>query len=129
MEHGTYKIIKRRVSYGMGYGRKLGFPTANLIPVRSQNKSPLKEGIYAGVATINRRRTRYKAGIVITRGENGRTAIETHLIGFSGDLYGKRLTISLLCYLRPFKKFKTKTLLKRQIKKDIKQIVKLDVAK
>ena len=33
--------------------------------------------------------------------------METHIIGFSGDLYGSDMTVSLLRFLRPEKKFGT----------------------
>jgi len=68
----------------------------------------------------------YKAAIVIGPLDNHHLPkIEAHLIGFDGNLYGKRLRLSLVKYLRPFKKFNNEAELKKQIKKDIKEIKKL----
>lgn len=119
--------ITGTVIRGKKEGRKIGFPTANLILLPSQKKPRVKEGIYAGAVSVNREQKIYRAGIVITCDEKRRTMIEAYLIGFSGNLYEKQLKISLKHYLRPFKKFNTKTLLKKQIEKDIKQIEKLSV--
>lgn len=101
---------------GDQYGRKLGFPTANL-DRREYNRRglKLKFGIYAGASS-----TGHKAAIVIgPLDKKGLPKIEAHLIGFKGNLYGKKIVLELKKHLRPFKKFKNETDLKRAIKKDI----------
>lgn len=45
--------------------------------------------------------------------------IETHLFNFSGEIYGKQITIEFIKLIRPEIKFKTKELLFEQINKDV----------
>ena len=51
---------------------------------------------------------------------------ETHLIGADLDLYGQTVTIYLLRYLRPVKKFASMEELKAQIARDIQSAVGSD---
>jgi riboflavin kinase/FMN adenylyltransferase len=44
---------------------------------------------------------------------------ETHLIGYQGDLYGQDLTVELVGFLRPERRFAHLEALKAQIAKDI----------
>jgi len=119
--------ISGKVIHGDSYGKVLGFPTANLDRrdfVRRRLK--VKLGIWAGEAKLqptNHKLKTYKAGIVIGPLDNNRLPkIEAHLLGFKGNLYGKKITITLKKYLRPFKKFKNEDELKHQITKDLKII-------
>lgn len=109
---------------GAGYGRKLGFPTANLDRreyVRKGIRIPF--GVYAGTATIAGIRRVYRAGIVIgPMDKKGFPKIEAHLLDFSGALYGERVSLSLIRYLRPYREFKNADLLKRQIAEDLKKV-------
>ena len=115
-----YKL-KGKVIKGDGYGRTLGFPTANL-DRRSflrLAKKP-KFGVWAGTAFLNKKF--YKSAIVIgPLDKKGLPKIEAHLIGFSRNIYGEKITLEINKFLRPFKKFKNLDLLKEQIKKDLKQ--------
>lgn len=106
MYYVTGKVVR-----GDGYGKKLGFPTANL---DTQDKLP-KDGVYAGSAKFDGKE--YRAGIVIGPGEK----VEAHLLGFEGDLYGIEITLEIKKFLREYKNFDTEEELKTQIKKDIEQ--------
>ncbi|MEK7161917.1 MAG: riboflavin kinase [Patescibacteria group bacterium] len=119
--------ISGKVIHGEKYGRKIGFPTANLDRRSySRRKQNIKLGIYAGYAEFKNSKFKiqnYPAGIVIgPLDKHHLPKIEAHLIGFKGNLYGIYLNIYLNIYLRPFKKYKSEAELKMQIKKDIKQI-------
>ena len=106
---------------GIEVAQKLGFPTANLS--RSEyhrNKHNLAIGVYAGVVSIHGTHTAYKAGIVV-----GINKIEAHLIGFDGELYGKKISISFVKYLRKMIRFTDDQALKEQIKKDLRRVEKL----
>lgn len=122
--------VSGRVIRGDGYGKKLGFPTAN-IDRREYTKKGLKVklGVYAGTVLIlhTTRHTPhiqlYKAGIVIgPKDKNNLPKIEAHLIGFEGSLYGKKIELELVKYIRPWKSFPSEYELKKQITKDISTI-------
>lgn len=104
------KIISGRVVRGEGYGRKIGFPTLNL---DAKKDGPLKEGVYAGAVDLDGHT--YRAGIVLGPGEK----VEAHLVGYSGDAYGKLATFKLEKFIREYKNFETETELIDQIKKDL----------
>lgn len=117
------KQILGKVVHGDHYGKKLGFPTAN-IDRRDyvRRKLKIKLGIYAGWAVLSSAK-KYRAAIVIGPiDKTGLPKLEAHLIGFSGNLYGKKISISLGKYIRPFKKYTNIEDLKKQIKKDIKKV-------
>lgn len=120
------RIIVGKVLKGEGYGRKLGFPTANLDRkqfVKDKMKLPL--GVYAGVAFLHHMGKIHKAAIVLGPLDKKKLPkIEAHILGFKGRLYGRKLTLFLYKFLRPFKLFKTEKLLIAQIKKDVKRVEK-----
>lgn len=127
--------ISGKIIRGQGYGKVLGFPTANLDRrqyVRQGMK--IKFGVYAGWAEIEGSllgrpqkaafRGKYPAAIVIGPLDKHRLPkIEAHLVGFKGNLYGIYINIYLNIYLRPFKKFKSEQGLRKQINKDIKNLL------
>ena len=123
--------ISGRVLRGARYGRKLGFPTANLDRRQWTRLKPSpKLWVYAGTAQIKNPSRKYKAGIVVGPIDNkGLPKIEAYLINFSGNLYGKSLELELIKYLRPFHKYSGEPALKLQIKKDISKVKKLIIKK
>jgi len=106
------------VVHGLGKGKALGFPTANLeFP---DYKLLPKNGVYFGTASFNGQK--YKAMINIGNRPslgNRPVGLEAHLLNFDGDLYGKKLVIELVRHLRDEVKFNSLNALKKQIKKDI----------
>ncbi|MBI2476102.1 MAG: riboflavin kinase [Candidatus Taylorbacteria bacterium] len=119
-------VIEGKVIKGDGYGKKLGFPTANLDRkqfVKDKIKLPL--GVYAGVAFLHHLKKIRKAAIVIGPLDRRKLPkIEAHILGFKSRLHGKKLTLYLYKFLRPFQTFKTERLLIAQIKKDVKRVEK-----
>lgn len=129
--------ISGRVVKGDGYGKILGFPTANLDRRQwSRLKTKPRLGVWAGTAVIknsclegrqeklsaSQQIKNYPAGVIIGPVEKtGLPKIEAHLIGFKGNLYGQKVELVLAKFLRAYKKFASVTLLKRQITKDLKQ--------
>ena len=98
---------------GEGYGKKLGFPTANLEIKKEDMPQP---GVYAGIAILQGKE--YKAGIVIGPGDK----LEAHLLNYSEDAYGKEMEVRLGKYIREFKKFDSEIHLKNQIRDDLKMV-------
>ena len=107
-----YTIIGKVIK-GDGYGRKIGFPTANLESKTNRDKDFPHDGVYAGTGILESKI--YKAGIVIGPGDK----IEAHLIGYDGDAYGKEVILEINKFLREYKKFNNEEELIEQIKKDI----------
>ena len=105
-------IISGKVIRGYGYGKKIGFPTVNL---ETEIKEFQLKGVYAGTAILENKE--YRAGIII--GPNNK--IEAHLINYSGDAYGKDVTLKIEKFLREYKIFKTEKELIAQIEKDLKE--------
>jgi len=106
------------VEHGLGQGRVLGFPTANLkLP---PYKLLPKNGVYFGAVSFDKQN--HKAVINIgNRPSLGSrpVGLEAHLLNFDGDLYGKKLSVELAGRLRDEIKFDSVEALKEQIKKDI----------
>lgn len=113
---GHWWAIEGHVARGDERGRALGFPTVNLalqgvieprlgvyaVRVEEEGK------IYDGVANFGRRPTFDKKDAVL----------EVHLFDFAGDLYGKRLSVSFVEFIREERKFDGVETLKAQIAKD-----------
>ncbi len=108
--------VSGRVVRGKERGHPLGFPTANLRPDRELIIPP---GVYAAraswedgsaAAVVN-------LGVRPTFGE-GEYWLEAHLLDFSGDLYGRILTLSFVSRLRPERKFEDVEALRAQIARD-----------
>ncbi len=106
-----------RVVHGDKIGRTLGVPTANLWPNRL--KSPL-HGVYAVHVTLDgvARPAVANVGPRPTVG-GARWRLETHLLDYDGDLYGKRVMVRFLAKLRDEHKFSGLDELKARIRVDI----------
>lgn len=115
---GRPYAITGRVVHGAKRGRSLGFPTAN---VRLARPRPALTGIYAvkcfGAAT---RGLEGVASLGINPAVNGGgpATLEAYLFGFSGDLYGARLSIEFVKKLRDEAHFASLDALAAQIRRD-----------
>ena len=102
-------------------GRTIGFPTANLA-VWSELLLPAN-GVYATFAWVAGKRYLGATNIGVRPTVNGRyTKVETHLLDFEGDLYGKNVQLEFCAYIRPEKKFPNLEALKTQIQLDVTAI-------
>ena len=115
---GRYFTVGGRVVSSSRRGRLLGFPTANL-DVGTEQALPVN-GVYATIAQIGGERllSVTNIGTRPTFGDSQKT-IETHLLDYGGDLYGKELKVSFVQRLRDEKRFASSQELKEQISKDI----------
>ncbi len=111
--------IEGTVEHGRALGRTIGFPTANIAP--DAGRAIPAEGVYVGrllghraVVNVGRRPT------VEGSGADAALSIEAHAIGFSGDLYGRRLRLEFLHRLRSERKFDSLDELKNAIAADAK---------
>lgn len=106
------------VTEGQQLGRTLGFPTAN-VTVENEQLPPL--GVYAVQARIDDAWLPAVAnlGRRPTVAADADPQLEVHLLGWSGDLYGKDLEVRFTRFLRPERKFNGLDELKAQVARDI----------
>lgn len=112
--------LEGQVVAGDARGREMGFPTANL-EINPGQTLPA-DGIYATIAHVDGQA--YKSVTNIgkrpTFGENERT-VETYIMDFSGDLYGRRIKLEIIERLRGEKKFDSVAELERQMAEDVRR--------
>ncbi len=118
---GYNYFINGTVVKGRGIGRKINFPTANIL-VNKLKLMP-KPGVYAVKVLIDNTE---KLGVLNygfrpTFEINAGTTAEVHILDFSEHIYGKNIRISFIARLRDEKKFNSPTELQKQIKRDIAQ--------
>ncbi len=112
--------LKGRVVAGDGRGKELGFPTANLEVDKGQTMPA--NGVYATLSYINSRvyQSVTNIGTRPTFGDNQRT-VETYIMDYSGNLYGRELKIDIMERLRGEKRFDSVEKLEKQLAEDVKQ--------
>jgi riboflavin kinase/FMN adenylyltransferase len=109
-------FVSGLVIHGEKRGRDLGYPTAN---IRLDKNCGLKHGIYAvrvgrgperyeGVASFGRRPTF----------DNGAPLLEIFLFDFNGDLYGTKLDVAFIGFIRDESRFDSVDALVRQMDDD-----------
>ncbi len=111
--------ISGEVVRGAQIGRTIGFPTANVEP--PSQLVPLPDGIYATMATVDGECDARQAMTYIgTRPalNTGARQIETHILDFSGDLYGLVLHTDFIERLRPDSDFPSVEELVAQLQRD-----------
>ncbi|HKK07283.1 MAG TPA: bifunctional riboflavin kinase/FAD synthetase [Gemmatimonadota bacterium] len=106
------------VVHGMGRGRDLGFPTANLAPPSGRKLLP-PSGIYAVRASL---RTVILEGLLHVGPRptfaGSPPSVELYLLDFEGDLYGERVRVELLSRLRDVRPFGSPEELVEQMRRD-----------
>lgn len=113
---GHHYFIDGDVVHGDGRGRDLGFPTANLA---TENDLLPAYGIYTTIAIVDgvSHRAVTSVGVRPTIGDN-RVTVETHLLEGGRDLYGARLRLAFVRWMRPELKFDGLDPLRAQIAAD-----------
>ncbi len=107
-----------KVLHGRQLGRTLGFPTINQKYDTSLVKP--KFGVYASKCNVDGRmfNSVTNIGVRPTVGSEFIT-VETHIIGYNGDLYDRSIAVSLYDFIRDEKKFESVQALKSQVLSDI----------
>lgn len=114
-----YELLGR-VARGMQIGRRIGFPTANIVPA-DENKVIPANGVYAVTVSIDGERQQ-RCGILNighrpTFG-GGDLSIEVHVFDFEDDIYDSTMTVTFAARLRPERAFASADDLARQIRLD-----------
>ena len=112
-------FVDGEVRHGDKRGRTLGFPTANLSP----DQCGLRHGIYAvrialgdgrvrdGIASFGRRPTF----------DNDAPLLEVHVFDFAGDLYGRRVQVEFVGWIRGEERFESAEALVARMEEDARQ--------
>ncbi|MBQ7839722.1 MAG: bifunctional riboflavin kinase/FAD synthetase [Lachnospiraceae bacterium] len=118
---GAPYAVMGTVVHGRQIGRKLGFPTVNQLPPSDKLLPPngvylseveCRSGVFKGLTNIGVKPT-------VDQGENPPTGVETYLYDFEEDMYDSFITVRLLSFCRPERKFESLEALREQLKKDI----------
>lgn len=117
--------ISGTVVHGAGIGRGIGFPTANIQPGDDMKLLP-PDGVYEVSAVVDGACFKgvMNIGVKPTVSAASLRTVEVHLIGFSGDIYGKDIVVDVLRRIRGEMRFDDISALKRQIKADIASVEK-----
>jgi riboflavin kinase/FMN adenylyltransferase len=113
--------LRGTVAHGDKRGRVLGFPTANL----NTGLSDISYGVYASKTRIAGEEKAWTS--VTSYGtrptfDGADQRIETHLLDFQGDLYGREIEVTLLAFIRPELRFTSVDELVATMQNDIEQV-------
>lgn len=118
---GDWYSVEGDVLNGKKLGKTLGFPTLNLIPEEDKLLPPygvyfsfaiLDGKEYAGVTNIGKKPTVQ---------EKEEITIETFLLDYSGNAYGKTVKVKLVQFARPEEKFANIDALKAAIDQNVQE--------
>lgn len=108
-----------RVTEGKKLGRKLGFPTVNLLP--GENKLMPPNGVY--FSRVRHDQKTYRAisnvGYKPTVTSERVLGVESYLYDFDEVIYGEEIEVYLCEFLRPERCFESVEALREQLEKDI----------
>jgi riboflavin kinase / FMN adenylyltransferase len=113
-----------RVVEGKRRGREIGFPTANL---ETSNELVPPDGVYATTLEVDGivHPGMTNIGVRPTFGDDPQTTIETHVLGYEGDLYGRQVRLAFVQRLRDERRFDDVDALKAQIEADKRRAERL----
>lgn len=118
--------ITGSVAHGFQEGRRIGFPTANIVPESAEKLVP-GNGVYATRVSV-------EGGewmpAMLNIGTNPtfqrqQTTIEAHIIGFEGDIYGRKVRVEFGRKLRDEQRFESVEALQKQLEADKKEVEKV----
>ncbi|MBL7941310.1 MAG: bifunctional riboflavin kinase/FAD synthetase [Flavobacteriales bacterium] len=112
--------FKGKVVRGEGRGHTIGFPTANLV-AEDRDKLIPSRGVYAVRVKFDNQwhNAVMNIGVRPTISQSSVESLEVHIPGFSGDLYGKNLSVEFSVKIRDEQKFGSIDELKERIAADI----------
>ncbi len=123
---GRYFSLSGLVVHGDGRGRHIGVPTANLA-IAPTRLIPAN-GVYATWAWLDGQRWPSATNIGVrptVSGANPTRTVETHIIGFQGNIYHHYLRLEFVQRLRDEQRFPDLNALLAQIRRDITQAAAL----
>lgn len=110
-----------RVIPGSQEGRKLHMPTANL-EIEEGDISNLQQGVYASIVRIDKKLykaiTHYGPRAVFSETN---PLFEVHIFGFDKDIYGEKIEVALMDFIRETQRFESVDAMMEQIEIDKKK--------
>ena len=111
-------FLEGEVVHGKALGRTVGMPTANLRISSGElpelgvyaTRFELDGCIYASVTNIGKRPS---------VDESEHVTVETYILDFSGEIYGKTVRLEICKFLRPVMRFASLKAVREQVEKDI----------
>ena len=107
---GYEYAVSGTVSHGHGRGEKFNCPTINLDAGEDRELPPF--GVYVSrvfLSAPGRPAEEYEGvtnvGVRPTVSQSGRISVETNILDFDQDVYGRKVKVALLHFVRPEKKF------------------------
>ena len=134
IQQGNIKLCNNYLGYnfningdvvkGKSIGKSLGFPTANIKIVEEYKIMP-KNGVYLVRCFFEKEKLygMMNIGFNPTFGSNDKT-LEVNIFDFDKDLYGERIRIEFLNFIREEIKFENVELLQNQLIKDRENCIK-----
>ena len=118
---GSNYSIDEEVVHGKALGRTIGIPTINQNV--TAKKLILKNGIYATLCHFDGKKYMgvTNIGVRPTVEDSNHKNVETYIIDFNGDCYGKSIKVEFISRIRDEMKFDSIEALKNQILKDIEE--------
>jgi len=110
------------VVHGKKMGSKMGFPTINLL--QEERKILPKCGVYATNTKVEGKEYNSitNIGVRPTFFDNGELTVETHILDFSENCYGRHVTIEFLKFISDEIKLADRAGLKKKIDNDVKMV-------
>ncbi|MEG0146352.1 MAG: riboflavin kinase [Clostridia bacterium] len=114
-------VLHGVVGHGRGKGRKVGMPTANLLVADGQELPAL--GVYASACKVDGESYWGVTNVGTRPSVDGDldVTVETFLLDFAGDLYGRVMELVGYLFLRPVVKMESLEAVHAQVEKDAKR--------
>ena len=110
--------LSGKVTKGEQLGRKLGYPTANIVPGDKYKLIPA-DGVYAIKIILGNEKRNGVMSIGMRPTVNGtHRTIEAYIFDFNNDIYGEEITVEFIEWIREERKFETLDLMVEEIKID-----------
>ena len=118
------EIFRGTVVNGNKIGRRIGFPTANIV---IDGGAALENGVYKATVAVGGERygAIVNVGVKPTVGSGEKRIMEAHILGFDEDIYGQEIEVELGDFVREERKFNSMEELRAQIAKDKEEISKI----
>jgi len=113
------------VVHGRQLGRKMGFPTANIVP--PEGKVFPARGVYATICTVKGSSfmSMTNIGYNPTVGAENPLTIETNIFDFDSDIYDREASVHFIARIRDERLFSSVDELKLQLRADLRSTILL----